>query len=117
MPSDLAVRPAGRALAPRYWGVHLLMVAAVVATVLLGRWQYDVWRAHRADSAASVTRLSPVPLDSVLGPDAAYPAAALGRPVTVVGTWDPGGTVFVSGREREASAGYWVVTPVVMPSG
>ena len=117
MPSDLAVRPAARALAPRYWGVHLLMVAAVVATVLLGRWQYDVWHGHRADSAASVTRLSPVPLDSVLGPDAAYPADGLGRPVTVEGTWDPGGTVFVSGRERDGRTGYWVVTPVVMPSG
>ena len=117
MPSDLAVRPAARALAPRYWGVHLLMVAAVVATVLLGRWQYDVWHAHRVDSAASVTRLSPLPLDSVLGPDAAYPGNALGRPVTVEGTWDPDGTVFVSGREREGRAGYWAVTPVVMPSG
>ena len=105
MPSDLAVRPAARALAPRYWGVHLLMVAAVVATVLLGRWQYDVWHAHRADSAASVTRLSPVPLDSVLGPDAAYPGDGLGRPVTVEGTWDPAGTVFVSGRQREGQTG------------
>jgi cytochrome oxidase assembly protein ShyY1 len=117
VPSDLAVRPAARALAPRYWGVHLLMVAAVVATVLLGRWQYDVWHAHRADSAASMTRLSPRPLDSVLGPDAAYPGDALGRPVTVEGTWDPDGTVFVSGREREGRTGYWAVTPVVMPSG
>ncbi len=117
MPSDLAVRPAAQALAPRYWGVHLLMVAAVVATVLLGRWQYDVWHAHRADSAVSVTRQTPVPLDDVLGADAAYPGDALGRPVTIVGTWDPGGTVFVSGRQREGSTGYWAVTPVVMPSG
>ncbi len=117
MPPDLAVRPAARALAPRYWGVHVLMVAAVVAAVLLGRWQYDVWHAHRADSAASVTRLSPVPLDSILGPDAAYPGDALGRPVTVEGTWDPDGTVFVSGRERDGHTGYWAVTPVVTASG
>ena len=117
MPSDLAVRPAGRALAPRYWGVHLLMVAAVVATVLLGRWQYDVWHDHRVDNAASVTRLEPVPLDSVLGRDAAYPDDGLGRPVSLEGTWDPAGTVFISGREREGHTGYWAVTPVVMPSG
>jgi len=117
VPSDLAVRPAARALAPRYWGVHLLMVAAVVATVLLGRWQYDVWHAHRAASASSVTRLAPVPLDSVLGPDAAYPGDGLGRPVTVAGTWDPGGTVFISGRQRGGRTGYWAVTPVVTASG
>ena len=117
MPSDLAVRPAGRALAPRYWGIHLLMVAAVVATVLLGRWQYDVWQAHREDTAASVTRLSPAPLDSVLAPDAAYPGDGLGRPVTVEGRWDPAGTVFISGRQGEGRTGYWAVTPVVTASG
>ncbi len=103
--------------APRYWGIHLLMVAAVVATVLLGRWQYDVWQRHRADSAVSVTRLAPVPLDQVLGPDSAYPASGLGRPVIVEGTWDPARTVFVSGREQQGRPGYWAVTPVVMASG
>jgi cytochrome oxidase assembly protein ShyY1 len=117
VPSDLAVRPAGEALAPRYWGVHLLMVAAVVVTVLLGRWQYDVWHGHRTHSAGAVTRLSPVPLDSVLGKDAAFPADGLGRPVTVEGTWDPAGTVFISGRTREDRTGYWAVTPVVTNSG
>jgi cytochrome oxidase assembly protein ShyY1 len=117
VPSDLAVRPAVRALAPRYWGVHLLMLAAVVATVLLGRWQYDVWHRHRSDSAASVTREAPVALDSVLGPDAAYPGDALGRPVTVEGDWAPAETVLVSGRRTAGGTGYWVVTPVVMPSG
>ena len=104
-------------LAPRYWGVHLLMVVAVVATVLLGRWQLDVWRAHRSDSSAQVTREAPVPLDDVLGPDAAFPGSGVGRPVTVTGRWDPGRTVFVSGRERDGRTGYWVVTPVVTGSG
>ena len=104
-------------LAPRYWGIHLLMVGAVVATILLGRWQYDVWQRHRADSAASVTRLAPVPLDRVLGPDAAYPASGLARPVFVEGTWDPGHTVYVSGREQQGRTGFWAVTPVVTSSG
>lgn len=104
-------------LAPRYWGIHLLMVSAVVATALLGRWQYDVWQRHRAESAASVTRLAPVPLDSVLGPDAAYPGSGLGRPVVVEGTWDPAHTVYVSGREQQGRSGFWAVTPVVTSSG
>jgi surfeit locus 1 family protein len=103
--------------APRYWGIHLLMVAAVVATVLLGRWQYDVWQRHRADSAEAVTRLAPIPLDRVLGPDAAYPDSGLGRPVIVDGTWDPTQTVYVSGREQQGRTGFWAVTPVVTASG
>lgn len=109
MPSD--------ALAPRYWGVHLLMIAAVVATVLLGRWQLDVWREHRADSSNAVTRTAPVPLDDVLGPDAAFPADGVGRPVVVEGRWDPGHTVYVSGRVHDGRTGYWAVTPVITASG
>jgi surfeit locus 1 family protein len=93
------------------------MVLAVVATLLLGRWQYDVWQQHRADSAAAVTRLSPVPLDDVLGRNAAFPAAGLARPVVVEGTWVPAQTVFVSGRQQAGRTGYWVVTSVLMPSG
>jgi len=105
------------ALAPRYWGVHLLMIVAVVATGLLGRWQYDVWRDHRADSTAGVTRQAPVPLDDVLGPDDAFPGGGVGRPVVVEGRWDPVHTVVVSGKERDGHTGYWVVTPVVTASG
>jgi len=104
-------------LAPRYWAVHLLALAAVVATLLLGRWQYDVWHDHRADNAATVTRKAAVPLSDVLGPDAAFPASGLGRPVVVEGTWDPTGTVYVTGQERDGRTGVWVVTPVVTPSG
>jgi cytochrome oxidase assembly protein ShyY1 len=117
VPSDLAVRPAVRALAPRYWAMHLLMVVAVLATVLLGRWQYDVWHRHRTDSAASVTRLDPVPLDSVLGPDAAFPAGGLGRPVNVEGTWDAPHTWYVANRERAGRSGYWALTLVTTASG
>jgi len=105
------------ALAPRYWGIHLLMVAAVVTTVLLGRWQYDVWRDHRTDSSTAVTRDAPVPLDDVLGPDDAFPGGGVGRPVVVEGRWDAAHTVLVSGKEREGRTGYWVVTPVVTASG
>jgi surfeit locus 1 family protein len=104
-------------LAPRYWAVHLLMLAAVVATVLLGRWQYDVWRDHRADSSTAVTREEPVPLDDVLGPDDAFPGGGVGRPVVVEGRWDPAHTVLVSGKERDGRTGSWVVTPVVTGAG
>jgi surfeit locus 1 family protein len=117
VPPAPAVRSAGRALAPRHWPIHLLAVAALAACILLGRWQLHVWQDHRADTAASVTRLAPVPLDSVLGPDAAYPDVGLGRPVVVEGTWVPGESVLVSGRVQGGTTGFWVVTPVVTSSG
>jgi surfeit locus 1 family protein len=114
---DASALPARRALAPRYWGAHLLMLVAVVACLMLGKWQLDVWHDHRSDAAAAVTREDPVPLDDVLGPDAAFPASGVGRPVLVEGRWDPGHTVYVADRPRDAPTGVWVVTPVITGSG
>ena len=117
MPPDASALPALRALAPRYWGFHALVLVAVAACVLLGRWQLGVWSAHRSDDAAQVTRETPLPLDEVLGPDAAFPASGVGRPVVVTGRWDPARTVFVADREREGRTGVWAVTPVVTATG
>jgi cytochrome oxidase assembly protein ShyY1 len=116
-PARSLARVSPAPFAPRYWPVHLLALAAVVATILLGRWQYDVWHQHRETDAASVTRQRAAPLDEVLGPDTPYPASALAAPVVVTGDWDPTGTVYVSGRERDGRTGVWVVTPVVTSSG
>ena len=54
-----------------------------------------------------------MPLDDVLGPDAAFPASGVGRPVLVEGRWDPGHTVYVADRPRGGQNGVWVVTPVI----
>jgi surfeit locus 1 family protein len=93
------------------------MLVAVVACVLLGRWQLGVWHDHRSDQAAEVTRQDPVPLDEVLGPDAAFPASGVGRPVVVGGRWDPGHTTYVADQERDGRSGVWVVTPVLTSTG
>lgn len=103
--------------AAQYWRIHVLAVLALSATILLGMWQLNVWQSHRADKAAEVIKLAPVPLDDVLGPDAAFPDAGLSRPVVVSGVWQPAQTVFVSGRTRGSTPGYWVVTPVTMATG
>ena len=42
-------------LAPRTWGAHLLMVAAVTAAVLLGLWQLNVWSAARESEARDLS--------------------------------------------------------------
>ena len=117
MPPDASVLPARRALAPRYWGAHLLMALAVIACALLGRWQLGVWQDHRTDNSEAVTHEEPVPLDDVLGKDAAFPGSGVGRPVVVQGRWDPAHTVYVADRTRDGRTGMWVVTPVVTATG
>ena len=101
-------------LAPRYWGAHLLALVLVGIAVALGLWQYGAWQAHRDAQAADLTDAAPVPLDDVIGPDDPFPGTKVGQPVTVSGTWVPGGSVFVSGRERDGQDGYWVVTPLAV---
>lgn len=104
-------------LAPRHWGAHLLAVVLVGTAVVLGLWQLDAWRAHRAAEAVDLTHVDPVPLAEVMGPDEPFPGNRIGQPVTVSGTWVPDGTVYVSGRERDGAEGYWVVTPLEVEGG
>jgi cytochrome oxidase assembly protein ShyY1 len=99
-------------LAPRLWGLHLLAVLATTAAVLLGLWQYGVWQTHREDKTASLVHEAPQPLDGVLTADQAFPAAAVGRPVTFSGRWLPQDTFYVADRELRGRTGLWVVTPV-----
>jgi surfeit locus 1 family protein len=101
-------------LSPRFWGVHLLALVCVAAAVLLGAWQYDAWQEHRAAEATDLTRRDPIPLADAMGPDDPFPGDRVGQPVALDGTWVPGGTVFVSGREHEGRSGYWVVTPLAI---
>lgn len=101
-----------RVLAPRFWGLHLVVAVLVAIAVWLGMWQLDAWRAHRAAEAVDPAVAEPVPLPELLGPDDPFPGDAVGRPVVLEGTWVPDGTVFVSGRESAGADGYWAVTPL-----
>ena len=101
-------------LAPRYWAAHLLAVVLTAAAVGLGVWQYEAWQSRRAAEAADLTRVDPLPLDAVIGPDDPFPGNRVGQPVIVNGTWLREGTVYVSGREHDGRDGYWVVTPLAV---
>lgn len=101
-------------LRPRFWGVHLLAVLAVTAAVLLGLWQYDAWREHRAAEARDLSHARPVPLAGVMGGDDPFPGNDLGRPVALRGRWLVDGTAYVADRRLGGRDGYWVVTPVLV---
>ena len=104
-------------LAPRFWAMHLLALVLVAAAGGLGTWQYDAWQTRRAAEASDLTRVDPLPLDAVLGPDDPFPGDKVGQPVILDGKWVPAGTVFVSGREHDGDQGYWVVTPLAIGRG
>jgi len=101
-------------LAPRFWGAHLLMVAAVAAAVGLGLWQLNVWDASREAEARDLSNARPLPLADVMTGDSPFPGQYLGQPVSFSGEWLGDGTLFVADRDLGGERGYWVVTPVLV---
>lgn len=108
------LRDLGVLLSPRILPLHLLGLAATVIAVLLGLWQLDAWQAQREAQARDLSALAPVPLDRVIDGDDPFPSSAVGRPVTLTGSWVPAATFYVSDREAAGRVGYWAVTPVAV---
>jgi cytochrome oxidase assembly protein ShyY1 len=96
-------------LAPRSWPAHLLVVAAVLAAGWLGLWQYHGWQDRREDAARDLTQVAPIPLADAIGPNDPFPGQYVGQPVEVRGTWVPGASVSVTGREQAGRTGSWLV--------
>lgn len=93
--------------------LHVPAVLAVAIAVLLGNWQIGAWQEHREDRSAELADAEPVPLEDVLGPDAPFPAAGVGRPVEMSGRWLTDATVLVSDRPEDGETGFWVVVPLL----
>lgn len=104
-------------LSPRLWGVHLLAIVLVGAAGALGWWQIESWQERRAAEAIDLSGLVPRQLAEVMGPDDAFPGDGVGQPVVVEGTWLPDATLYVAGREREGTTGFWAVTPMAVGGG
>jgi cytochrome oxidase assembly protein ShyY1 len=98
------------ALAPRWWGWHLLLVVAVGVMGWLGWWQLQSF--EEPDRPAPGGTSAVAPLDGVTAPGARLEAGDLGRRVTATGTWEAADQVVVPGREREGRDGLLVVTPL-----
>ncbi|MFI6477105.1 SURF1 family protein [Nonomuraea sp. NPDC050663] len=110
-------------LAPRLWGLHLVVIAAVAAFIFLGRWQLGVFedsgRPHAADDPA------PVAVEQVIEPGSGFDGTPRHR-VTASGTYDPTLQLFVVDRKPDADAvggkasrdeGFWVLTPIRLDDG
>ena len=104
------------ASSPRGIAALVLLLAFVVSTVLLGRWQWDrtqgILEAERAAKAqrAPIERVLPVSASEV-------PAEAMGHRVSLVGRWLPQAQVAVVNREGDGQPGVWILTGLQLDSG
>jgi surfeit locus 1 family protein len=100
----------------RALGLLVLALAVMAGMIAMGRWQFGVYDDHRRADALAVMRRAPVPMETVLGPDDAFPSGSVGVPVVVSGHYDRSDQLYVRGF---AGAGdrYGVVTPLVTASG
>ncbi|KRD45449.1 hypothetical protein ASE38_15985 [Cellulomonas sp. Root930] len=103
--------------ARRATGLVLVGLVLAVTCTLLGRWQWNrhVWR----DGAIAVVETNwsaePVPLGSVLdSPGTALTDADVWRRVTVVGHYEPDGTVLLRNRPVDGAPAYHALVPFVV---
>lgn len=104
------------AFTPRWLG--LLLLALTLATVMsvMGVWQLQVYQSKTAAATAKRAEGAPVALQSLFSIDEGLPSKAVGRHVTVTGTWGPtADQLFITDRRNGTQDGLWVVTPVMLP--
>lgn len=91
-------------------------LALMAAMSALGWWQLGAYDKHQAQAALARLAEPPVQLDTVLGPDSAFPADGVGRPVTTRGRYAAGHQFYVENLPG-SQATYAVVTPLTTASG
>jgi surfeit locus 1 family protein len=103
------------ALTPRWLGLLVLALAIAAVMSVMGVWQLDVYQSKTAAATAKRAEGAPVALQSLFSIDEGLPAKAVGRRVTVSGTWGPASDqLFITDRRQGSQDGLWVVTPVML---
>ncbi|GII91126.1 SURF1 family protein [Sinosporangium siamense] len=111
-------------LSPRLAGLHVLLVVALVATWLLGRWQLGVFEESSRPLATGDPQ--PVAVADLTRQGAQIQAEVVGRLVTAEGTFDAARQLLVVNREPDVAApggavsqgkGAWVLAPLTLPDG
>ncbi|WP_020386734.1 SURF1 family protein [Kribbella catacumbae] len=104
-------------LTPRWTGLLLLALAIASTMSVLGVWQLDVYQSKTAAATAKRAEGAPIPLHTLFSIDEGLPAKAVGRKVTVSGTWGPAADqLFITDRRLGDRDGFWVISPVVLDS-
>jgi len=95
--------------------LHLAALAAIAAMIVAGMWQLGQYGTAQDDSWPDPAAGPAIPLEDVMGPDDAIPAAGAAAHVEVRGTYaEEDDQLLVSGREQGGRDGFWVVTPLLV---
>jgi len=105
-----------RWLSLRALGLGALALLLTATMVTLGLWQLRAYDRHQGQDARSRLQQPPASLDSVLGPDSAYPADGVGQPVKVTGRYLATESIYVRGLSGSTET-YAATTPLVTPAG
>jgi surfeit locus 1 family protein len=103
----------------RWWVAHLLVITICVLFVNLGFWQLRRLEERRLQNSVWQARLASAPLqieDLVTGAGTDLESLEY-RPVEARGTFSPEHEILVRSQVWEGSAGFHVITPLVMESG
>ena len=105
----------GSLLRPRWIGLTLFAIVAVVTCVMLGLWQLDRLEDRRALNDRFVAGLAtaPAPLEGLLADGAVLEY----RRAVATGRYDAGREVILYGRTLNGEAGNHVLTPLVLADG
>ncbi|WP_460466163.1 SURF1 family protein [Calidifontibacter terrae] len=103
------------ALTFRWIGWFVVLLAAVVAMVLLGLWQFGVAHDNGASKTVEDAQHLPVaPITEVVQPNEPFRADMSVRRVTATGTYEPQRQLLVPDRRLNGRTGYWVLTPLLV---
>lgn len=101
---------------PKWLALAVVLVMAVGACVLLGRWQWQ--RTQDILAAERVAAATPVQVEDLFAADEPMPAQAIGRPVIASGTYRGEGRVIVRHRaSADGIAGAWILQPLDLQDG
>lgn len=101
-------------LTPKWLLFHTAIAAAVVSFVVLGSWQWEIFREN--DARHDVRAREPVELTGIAEPGRPI-ADAADTPVTVTGQYVADGQRLVPGRIRAGVLGSYVATPLEYGNG
>jgi surfeit locus 1 family protein len=103
------------ALQPKWLAALLLAVLFAAICGRLGAWQLEEARAEaRAEAIEQAAALPVSPITQVVAPQSEFPPDGSTRRITATGTYAPEHQFLVTDRRLDGTAGYWVVTPLVV---